>query len=165
MDLFLVRHAEAVDLGHEGVSSDAERFLSPEGHEQAFRLGAWLKHSGVPIAAVVTSPMVRARQTAEGMIARLTPPAPPIHVFDEIAESMRPKRVSRFLAEFGDTSVVLVGHQPTLGQFLGWLIGSRDVAIRVGKGAMARLNVLDWRKGGAELVWLVTQDWLESEAL
>jgi phosphohistidine phosphatase len=163
MDLFLIRHAEAVDLNHQGVESDADRFLTELGQEQSKRLGSWFAASGLKLSAIVTSPLVRAHQTVEGIVSRLPDPTPTVHVFDEIAGAMRPKRVSRFLEKFGAGPVVLVGHQPTLGEYLGWLIGDRKIRIDFGKGALARLAVSNWCKGGAKLVWFVNQDWLIAE--
>lgn len=163
MPLYLIRHAEAVDLTHAQVRADSDRFLTDAGRLQARRLGAWFRRTGVRVTGLVTSPMVRARQTADGILAELPPPLPPIVEVEEIAGEMRPKHVVRPLREMGEGPLALIGHQPTLSRFLGWLIGDRKVHLFFDKGGMAFLDVTEWAKGGAELRWLVTHDWLNSE--
>lgn len=163
MHLYLIRHAEAVDLTHAQVRADAERFLTDMGQVQARRLGAWFRRRGVRLSAILTSPMVRARQTADGILAELPQPSPVLVEVEEIAGEMRPKRVLPKIRELGEDPAALIGHQPTLGRFLGWLIGDRKVRLHFDKGGIALLEVSEWAKGGAELRWLVTHDWLTAE--
>jgi len=61
MKLYLLRHATAVDV----ALSDAERELTREGREEARIAGAALAELGVKVSHILTSPLVRARQTAE----------------------------------------------------------------------------------------------------
>lgn len=163
MHLYLIRHAEAVDLTHAQVRADAERFLTDVGQVQARRLGMWFRRHGVRLSAILSSPMVRARQTADAILAELPHPGPGLVEVEEIAGEMRPKRVLPRIRELGEGPVALIGHQPTLSRFLGWMIGDRKVRLHFDKGGLALLEVTDWAKGGAELRWLVTHDWLNAE--
>jgi phosphohistidine phosphatase SixA len=53
-----------------------------------------------------------------------------------------------------------VGHQPDLGEWTAWLIGSKKAHIDLAKAGVAFLACPDGtRKGGGSLVWLVTPDW------
>ncbi|MEM9493488.1 MAG: phosphoglycerate mutase family protein, partial [Myxococcota bacterium] len=63
MKLYLIRHSNAVDAG-DGIS-DGHRFLSAEGRTRCREVGRVLREAGVTLDAVVTSPLVRAVQTAE----------------------------------------------------------------------------------------------------
>jgi phosphohistidine phosphatase len=69
--VFLVRHAHAVD--EDARLSDADRFLSVRGRETARRVAERLKEAGVTFDALLTSPLVRAVQTAELLAAVLAP--------------------------------------------------------------------------------------------
>ncbi|MCX7700225.1 MAG: hypothetical protein N2039_05060, partial [Gemmataceae bacterium] len=104
-----------------------------------------------------------ARQTADAILAELPHPGPGLVEVEEIAGEMRPKRVLPRIRELGEGPVALIGHQPTLSRFLGWMIGDRKVRLHFDKGGLALLEVTDWAKGGAELRWLVTHDWLNAE--
>src|ERR1700730_7056055 len=75
MDLYLVRHADALALGERGITEDAERPLSEEGQAQAKSVGAGLQRMGVHLNLIVSSPLVRARQTTEGLVREWAAPA------------------------------------------------------------------------------------------
>ena len=77
MDLYLIRHADALALGERGNTDDFERPLSDKGMAQSKQLGIWMQRKGIALDQVFTSPLVRAQQTAEG-ITRLMSPAPPL---------------------------------------------------------------------------------------
>src|SRR5262245_30781738 len=82
MDLYLIRHAAAAEAGPDG--NDVVRPLTDLGHRQAKALAAALVKRGVTLNAIVTSPLIRAAQTTEHLMAGLPEPHPPLHVFDEI---------------------------------------------------------------------------------
>ena len=69
MDLLLIRHAEPVRIAEGEVVGPADPGLTPRGHDQAARLGAWIAVEGVD--AIVTSPLRRARETAAPLAAAL----------------------------------------------------------------------------------------------
>jgi phosphohistidine phosphatase len=111
MRLLIVRHAEAAP-----GEPDELRTLTPEGREHARELGERLRHAGFSADAVVTSPLLRARETATALALgepevdqRLAPGASPDDVRD---------------AAFGrGDSVVVVGHQPDCSQAVLELAG------------------------------------------
>ena len=65
MMLYIVRHGIAVDIGTNGVTSDATRMLSEEGRRKTNEIGASLAVLGVTADIILTSPLVRAYETAE----------------------------------------------------------------------------------------------------
>lgn len=107
MDLILWRHAEAEDA-YPGLS-DLERALTPKGQKQARRMGQWLDSQLPDSCRILTSPAVRTLQTAEALgrkykiHADLAPGADP----DDILKAAN--------WPAGKESVLIVGHQPTLG--------------------------------------------------
>lgn len=156
MKLYLIRHAEAVSA----APNDADRELTEAGREQSRRLADAFQRLGVRFDAIVASPYVRAQQTASEMLALLADPKPPLHTLDEIGFKVRPKRIVRFLRELGMQSVAIVGHQPGLTRFAGWLIGSKKAQLDLDKAGMARICCDALEKGGGALEWLITPDWL-----
>ncbi len=59
MDLYLIRHADALALGERGITDDAERPLSEQGESQAQTVGKVLHRQGVALDNIVTSPLLR----------------------------------------------------------------------------------------------------------
>jgi phosphohistidine phosphatase len=157
MDLFVIRHADALPIGEHGVTDDFERPLSDEGRDQARRLAGALQHLGVTLNQVLTSPLVRARQTAEEILREWQKPSPTITQCDELMPGGRRKRLSRFLRERGGDMVAIVGHQPDLGQYAAWLVGAKKAQIDLAKAGVAYIVCGEGpRKGGGLLRWLLT---------
>jgi phosphohistidine phosphatase len=104
MRLVLVRHAEA-----EAGEPDELRALTPAGREQARQVGMRLRSEGIEPDAVLTSPLLRARQTAEELALG---PAEPV---DELAPGATDEVIRTLVAGRGET-VVVVGHQPDCGR-------------------------------------------------
>ena len=161
MDLYLIRHADALALGERGNTDDFERPLSDKGMAQSKQLGTWMQRKGIALDQVFTSPLVRAQQTAEG-ITRPMSPAPPLLQCPELAPGEKPKSLAKVLKRWGGERAALVGHLPDLPAFAAWLIGSKRAQIDLAKAGIAYINVADEPcKGGGVLVWLVTPEWLQ----
>jgi phosphohistidine phosphatase len=116
MRLVLVRHAEAAP-----GDPDELRALTPAGHEQARELGERLRVDGVQPDAVLTSPLLRARETA----AALGFGEP--QALDELAPGATAEDVKSAIAGRGDT-IVVVGHQPDCSRITAALRGGGEPA-------------------------------------
>jgi phosphohistidine phosphatase len=161
MELYLVRHAEAYRLGERGVTADEERALTERGEAQARQVGAGLQRRGVRPGLVLTSSLVRARQTADLLAAQWTAPAPEVQVCAALAPGAKRSKLARAVADLGQGQVVLVGHQPDLGEWAGWLIGSKKVQLDLAKAGVACVRCdEDVDKGAGTLLWLVPPEWL-----
>src|SRR5579883_817378 len=125
MDLYLIRHADALPLGVQGFTEDGARPLSDEGRAQAKALGEALSAKGIRLDKIATSPLVRARQTADGLLAAWSGSTPELVVCEELVPGSKRRKLARFLRQLGGNAVAVVGHQPDLGRFAGWLIGSK----------------------------------------
>jgi phosphohistidine phosphatase len=158
--LILVRHAEAVELGQAGAMTDYDRPLTEQGRKQAAALAAALKAKGIQPAAIVTSPLVRAIQTGEPLVADLTPDRQPV-VTDRLAQgTLKPKKLSKAVEEVGGEVLILVGHQPDIGEYAGWLLGSEEGSVAFEKSAAACIECGDEiEKGVGMLEWLVPPAW------
>ncbi|MEJ6005581.1 histidine phosphatase family protein [Paucibacter sp. AS339] len=148
MDLILWRHAEA-ELLREG-STDLQRCLTSKGERQAQRMAHWLNHRLAASTRVLVSPAVRTRATAEalGREVRVVPSiAPDASVDDLLAAARWP-----LAAE----PVLLIGHQPTLGQLAARLLTGQDLPWSVKKGAVWWLRSRV-REGQSEVVLQAVQ--------
>jgi phosphohistidine phosphatase len=163
MDLYIIRHAEAQPLGERTISADADRPLTEAGKAQARLLAQTLQRLGVKLDVLLTSPLLRARQTAEEMLSSWKAPVPELQVTDELAPGGKRKGLSRFLRELEKEAVGLVGHQPDLGLYAAWLIGSKKIGIDLDKTGTACIQCPKGpRKRRGTLIWLVTPAWLAS---
>ncbi len=117
MELILWRHADAEDNPH-----DNERRLTAKGVKQAARMAKWLRPRIPEDAVILASPAKRAQQTARAL-------DPEFKTVKEIGTSAAPEDVLLAAGWPGDNrTVVLVGHQPTLGETAAWLLtGSKEV--------------------------------------
>jgi phosphohistidine phosphatase len=117
MRLLLVRHAEAAP-----GTPDELRPLTPEGRAQARSLGEQLRSQGIEPSAVLTSPLLRARETGELLARQL---GAETAVDDRLAPGATPERVAEAAGERGGT-VIVVGHQPDCSQIAAALTGGPE---------------------------------------
>jgi phosphohistidine phosphatase len=165
MDLYVIRHADALPLGQAGVTEDEERPLSETGKAQSRALAVALRKLGVRLRLLLTSPAVRARQTAEEMAAVWGGEGPTLQVCDALTMGIRTRKLANAIGDLTGEPVGLVGHQPDLSQFAAWLIGSRKAQVDFAKGGVARIRCPEGPfKGGGMLTWLLTPEWAEAVA-
>jgi phosphohistidine phosphatase len=160
MDLYLIRHAEAAPLGEGGITDDADRPLTEKGHEQAHVVAAGLRKYGVHLGTLVTSPLLRARQTAQNLLQHGPEPAPTLEVREELAPGHKRRRLTKYLLQLDAEAIGLVGHNPDLSELVGWLIGDRKVGIDLAKAGVACVHFPEKAgKGLGTLAWLVPPEW------
>lgn len=125
MDLILWRHADAED----GIP-DGERQLTAKGVKQAARMAKWLRSRLPEDAVVLASPAKRAQQTARAL-------TPDFKVVEEIGTSASVEGLLRACGwpKSGRTLVV-VGHQPTLGEVAAMLLTGTEGHWSLKKGAV-----------------------------
>ena len=139
MDLIVWRHADAEDLSDGiaqsaimagDVQSDLARSLSSKGLRQATRMAQWLDSKLPDNARILVSPAVRCEQTVVplGRKYKICPELSPSGSVDELLA----------LTHWPDSKypVVLVGHQPTLGQVVNRLLGLEGIDISLRKGSL-----------------------------
>jgi phosphohistidine phosphatase len=117
MRLYLVRHAEAAP-----GDPDELRPLTPEGHRQARELGRRMRAELTPPETILTSPLLRARETGHELSHALEVEAEPD---ERLAPGATADDVRAALAGRGDP-VVVVGHQPDCGQIAAALSGGPE---------------------------------------
>jgi phosphohistidine phosphatase len=162
MELYVIRHADAVNIGERNITADADRSLSDRGENQARAVGAALVAKGIRPAILVTSPLVRARQTADGIVSQFHDNPPALQQAGEVAPGFRRKDLAKYLRGLNAESIAVVGHEPDLSRWIAWVIGSKKAQIDFAKAGVALIHCPDdVRKGSGSLVWLLTPDWLD----
>jgi phosphohistidine phosphatase len=161
MEIYLIRHADAIPQGAQGTQNDEERTLSEAGWKQAANLGKAFKKLGIKIDTIVTSPLARAQQTALQIRTTLDMTEAQVETRDELAPGGRPKKVARCVNGRPGNSIAIVGHQPDLGLYASWLLGEKGVQVLFAKGGAALIHTEGaFAKATGELVWLITPDWV-----
>jgi phosphohistidine phosphatase len=159
MNLFLLRHGIAVERGTVGCETDADRPLTPKGERRLGQIADAMDAMGLTFSLILSSPYVRARQTAEiiadalGLKKKL-----------EFSEALMPGGDAKALiAKLNKLdpmpeNVLLVGHEPFLSELISTLTsGDPGVGIDFKKGGLCKLEVESLRHGRcATLAWLLT---------
>ncbi len=158
MNLYIVRHAIAVEPGTPGYDDDGQRPLTEEGRRKMKKIVKGLRQLELDLDRILTSPYVRARDTAEILAGgfrlkheivlsdNLIPPGNFDRLIDEIIE------------KHNADNLALVGHEPMLSSFVSFLMtGSPEAAIDLKKGGVCLLSAADFRRERrAALQWLLT---------
>ena len=153
--LFLIRHGVAEERG-DAWPDDAKRPLSEDGIERFRKSARGLARLDVWIDVVLTSPLVRARQTAD-IVASAFDPRPSIITIDSLAPGGSYASLVADLEKHGrKTRIALVGHEPGIGELGARLIGSRH-SFEFKKGAVCRIDVDEIPPvGPGDLRWFLT---------
>ena len=141
---------------------DSERPLSAKGEEDIRLMGQVLARVEPSAPRLISSPLVRARSTAQMLGARYAP-APSPEVWEDLAPGVPFKAVVSRLQSAGAGAVVLVGHQPDMTHLIAYLISDAATEIVMPPGAMASLVLPQGAGAGAgRLQWLLTPDLVRS---
>ena len=158
IELYLLRHAHAGDPA-DWEGDDDSRPLTRKGRRQAKRLGSFMRAVGLKPDALVSSPLARARETAELAAKALRTD---VLVDPRLAGDLGIQRLDEILGELDAERPVLVGHDPDFSALVAMLCGASRIPMK--KGALARLDVQrPLQPGGGVLRWLVPPDLLRTE--
>lgn len=149
MDLYFLRHAIAADRSADG--SDSARTLTRDGIEKMRISALGMQRLGLQLDRLLTSPLVRARETADIVGTAL-------NVAPETSGALAPGCNAATLLELltdmpRARSVMVVGHEPDLSSMVGDLTGGSRVAMKKGGLALVDLAALDL--GAGTLIWLL----------
>jgi len=157
MLLYIMRHGLAEEPTPDG--DDGVRRLTPEGADKIRKAAAGLRSAGFAIEMILTSPITRARETAEivakefdrlkpRIVPELTTGASPVGALDALTKLQLPE------------SVMAIGHEPTLSRLASLMLtgSSESIDIKLKPGSVIALEFDDRvGKGAAKLRWLMTQ--------
>jgi phosphohistidine phosphatase len=159
MELYLIRHGITQQLGLKNDFTDEKRTLTSEGRERMREVARGLRKLGVQLDLLLTSPLVRAVETAEIVAEGLgfskkeiiqTGSLSPGGSADELFAEIK--------SHTGVESVGLVGHEPYLGELAARMVQCNGrLAIDLKKGSVCSINILETVPSlHGELVWLMT---------
>jgi phosphohistidine phosphatase len=137
--LYLVRHGVAEDRG-EAWPDDAKRPLTDIGATRFRKSARGLKRLGVTLDVILTSPLVRTRQTSD-ILASVFDPRPPIVVVESLAPGgSYPSVVAEIGKQSRHSRMALVGHEPDIGEMAAHLAKLRH-RLEFKKGAVCRIDM------------------------
>ena len=158
MELILLRHGKAENTSLDG---DFSRALVEKGREQARRAARLLKGAGVLPEIVLTSPLLRARQTADEFCQTAGMPGPLIQGW--LASGMAASTAMKEVSAFRDFKrVAIVGHEPDFSDLISWILGTVGGRVQVKKGAIACLQIAPPSRHGT-LAYLIPPKLAEGE--
>ena len=152
VELYIVRHAIAAERGPDWPD-DTKRPLTDRGIDRFQEVVAALLALDVDLEAVLTSPLARAKQTAE-ILAKGLPSQPALAVAAALAPGHTPGEVMEEVSRKagGASRIAVVGHEPDLGRLAAALVGARR-AVPFKKGGVCRIDMDTLSSRGGRLVW------------
>ena len=151
-EIYILRHGHAQNIDN-GLN-DFDRALTEEGIEKISKLSLFFNRLDINLEFVLSSPYVRAKQTAEILISNLTS-KPNLKIVDFLSCGASSKEISRGLMEYSSSkNLLLVGHSPDLEIFLGKIIGAERITLK--KGALAKVSFENSIEMSGKLEWLIT---------
>ncbi len=156
IELYLVRHAIAAERGPK-YPDDRERPLTPAGTKKFAESVPGLIDMDVVIDLVLTSPLVRARETAMLLSAGLKP-KPPVVESEALAPGGRPQAITEAIKTHAKKyrRIALVGHEPDLGELAARLLAARG-GVEFKKGAVCFIETDGATPTGpGTLHWMLT---------
>ena len=161
MELYFLRHGIAGEQKRASSTEDAERTLTPEGIEQIKKVAKCMKEMKLSLKAVISSPFVRARQTAE-IAAKTVGFSGEIILSEALIPDAGFDGFFELLKKQGSKgNLLFVGHIPSLANFVSTLISRGGASVDFKKGGLCRVDTLDADLSiPSELKWLVTPELL-----
>jgi phosphohistidine phosphatase len=155
LELYLIRHGVAADRSDE-YPDDSKRPLTNGGISRLRKEAKALDELGVALDHIITSPLVRTRQTAD-IFAESLKSKPSVSQSDALAPAGTSSAVIQELAKhMRKGRIALVGHEPNIGELAGRLIGAR-MPLEFKKGGICRIDFEVFPpKGIGQLRWFVT---------
>jgi phosphohistidine phosphatase len=155
LELYIIRHGVAAERGEE-YPDDSKRPLTSSGISRLRKEAKALDAIGVAFDLILTSPLVRARQSAD-VFAETMKSKPTVANTDSLAPAGTPTAVMQELGKhMRKGRIALVGHEPNLGELAARLIGAKS-PLEFKKGGVCRIDFEVFPpKGVGHLQWFVT---------
>ena len=151
MKVFFLRHGLADRGAWDG--DDFERPLTEYGKERMIRQSETIRKLDLGLDAILSSPLVRAYQTAE-IVAEELGMLDLLQVDERLSPGFGPSDLKEILdSQESAEAVMLVGHEPDFSYTISYLIGGGNVVCK--KGSLARVDLTDAGPLAGELIWLI----------
>ena len=140
MDVYILRHGKAEDMSF-SVKSDSMRRLTEAGKKELRFISRSIRNMDIELDYIVSSPLLRARQTAEIIVADIKCKKQSITFWDELKPESDVRLISKRLSTLKPgSSILLVGHEPLLSNLIGSIISADTVSIAMKKGSLAHVR-------------------------
>lgn len=157
-EFYIMRHGIAVDRGAPGITDDSKRALTPEGKKKMAEAAQGLVRLGVSFDWIVSSPLVRAVETAK-IVAETMNSNVPLDLCDDLRPGGAAESLIAFLSKHANRkSILVVGHEPDLSELAGRLIGAghrAHLALRKGGCCLVEFHEFPPKSPG-KLIWWLT---------
>lgn len=165
MDLYIIRHGIAVDREDPKCPPDPDRYLTEDGIEKTKEVAKGLAALGVSPDLLLSSPYLRAIQTAEIFADALSYPRRKIRRNELLLPGGEPTLFFRELAKDKHSSTVLLfGHAPQLDDLIATALGSKHHLTALKKAGVAYLELKRILPPSAQLIWLAAPKLLRKAA-
>jgi phosphohistidine phosphatase len=165
MQLYIVRHGIAIDREDPKCPPDPERYLTEEGVDKTTKVAKGVAALGATADLLLSSPYVRAMQTAEIFAAALEYPKEKIRRTDLLLPSSEPVLFYRELAKDKQSAMVFCfGHAPHLDELVAAGLGSKHPVTSLKKAGIAVLELKRVSPPNGQLLWLATPKLLRRSA-
>lgn len=158
MKVYLLRHGIAVDRIGGAIRSDFDRPLTEEGRSETLSVAMGLKRLGVFPDLIVSSPLVRAKQTAT-IVHEAFGLKKPLEICDGLCPGSSASDVYKFLRNhLPFQEVFLVGHEPDMGRLAATMLwAGPELDIPFKKSGVCRVDIVDLPPTSpGTLKWFVT---------
>lgn len=154
MRLYLIRHGIAVERSDPKCPPDPERPLTPRGRRRTRASAEGLLALGVEADALLSSPLIRAMQTAEIFADVLGFPVPEIQQTDALKVASPPTELLRELAKTRARQVLCFGHEPHLHQVMAHILRAQSQITELKRAGIACLELKTFSPASGQLVAL-----------
>ena len=152
MVVYFLRHGEA-GKKDEWQGDDSERPLNKEGMERMKQEAAAIARLDLGLDLIITSPLVRARQTAD-IVARELHMRESLAIDDRLAPGFGREAFAQILKKHSARkALMLVGHEPDFSEVIAASIGGGSIECK--KGGLARIDIADPATLRGVLLWLI----------
>ncbi|MGH9773772.1 MAG: phosphohistidine phosphatase SixA [Candidatus Acidiferrales bacterium] len=154
MILYLFRHGIAVDPADPTCPADPDRPLTRKGIEKTREVAQGLRELGVRPDTMISSPFLRAAQTAEIACEALGFPRDKIRRTDALKPNGSPAELFKELSHVRGHEVMCFGHAPNMDEIIAHALGTRGAVTELKKAGVACLDVEGFSPARARLMWL-----------
>jgi len=155
MRLCVIRHGIAIDRNDPACPPDPERYLTKQGRDRTQEAARGLRALELKPDALLTSPYLRARQTAEIVAKALDMPVDTFHVTDALLPWARPEELFRELRRLDAGCVACFGHAPNVDGLIAYALGLDHAATSLKKAGAALLTLETLSPPWGALEWLM----------
>ncbi len=159
MDLYIIRHAIAQPLGQKNDFTDEKRALTSEGRDRMREIARGLRKLGIELDMILTSPLVRAVETAEIVATALGVNKKDVEQTAALAPGgSQDELIAEIKNKTSAEAIALVGHQPDLGDLVSRIAqcGS-SFSMQLKKGSICCINVTEMVPSlYGQVNWLMT---------